>query len=287
MKKTAKVSGSESGFKVVASRKKRKGGVLAEGVDNGKIAAEVPGVCSWGSETDNTTESESIDMKEECLVKKTSVDYNDDGPFAEGNPDQMPRGLCVKTKKVLRKPLGVIDYDAVDADGDVLDESLLLPPPFSVKPSIQVPVRKSFTLDIDLVVVVGVNGFGGASTPSKFGEIIRATFTSEEAMMTATNLANDRGVVVNTDLKRPVNNHTNRAIVLKKIPVGTSLEAVHAAVAEFGIIKSIKIQLVGLWQKAIIELEDQDQADFLASKWSILIGKDAIRVARADIDKQS
>ncbi|KAG9306314.1 hypothetical protein G9A89_018197 [Geosiphon pyriformis] len=219
------------------------------------------------------------------------------------DPDQTPRGLCVKTKKVLGKPLGVIDYDAVDADGDVLDESLLLPPPFPVKPSVQVPVRKSFALDIDLVAVVGksfqekvnfvrkifsgVNGFGGASTPSKFGGIIRATFTSEEAMMTAANLANDRGVVVNTNLKRPVNNCTNRAIVLKEIPVRTSLEAVRAAVAEFGIIKSIKMQLVGLWQKAIIELEDQDQADFLASKWSILIEKDMIRVARADIDKQS
>ncbi|KAG9306315.1 hypothetical protein G9A89_018198 [Geosiphon pyriformis] len=72
MKKTAKVSGSESGFKVVASRKKRKRGVLAEGVDNGRVAAEVPGVCSWGSETGNTTESESIDMEEECLVEETS-----------------------------------------------------------------------------------------------------------------------------------------------------------------------------------------------------------------------
>ncbi|KAG9302915.1 hypothetical protein G9A89_022332 [Geosiphon pyriformis] len=297
MKKTAKVSGSESGFKVVVSRKKRKGGVLAEGVDNGRVAAEVPGVCSWSLKTGNTMESESIDMEEECLVEETSVDYSDDGLFVGEDPDQTPRGLCVKTKKVLGKPLGVIDYDAVDADGDVLDEFLLLLPLFSVKPSIQVPVRKSFTLDIDLVTVEkvnfvrkifsGVNGFGGASTPLKFGGIIRATFTSEEVMITAANLANDHGVVVNTNLKHPVNNRTNRAIVLKKIPVGTSLEAVRTAVAEFGIIKSIKMQLVGLWQKVIIELEDQDQADFLASKWSIFIGKNAIRVARADIDKQS
>ncbi|KAG9305599.1 hypothetical protein G9A89_001660 [Geosiphon pyriformis] len=258
MKKTAKVSGSESGFKAVASKKKRKEGVLAEDVDNERVAAEVPGICSWGLETGNTTESESINMEEECLVKETSVDYGDDGPFAEGDPDQTFRGLCVKTKKVLGKPLGVIDYDAVDADGDVLDESLLLPPPFLEKVNF---VRKIFS---------GVNGFGGASTLLKFGGIIRATFTSEEAIITVANLANDRGVVVNTNLKRPVNNHTNQAIVLKEIPVGTSLETVRTAVAEFGIIKSIKMQL----------------ADFLAFKWSILIGKDAIQVARADIDKQ-
>ncbi|KAG9291058.1 hypothetical protein G9A89_012930 [Geosiphon pyriformis] len=282
MKKTAKVSGSESGFKVVASRKKRKGDMLEESIDNKEVAAKALGTCSWGSETGNTTESESIDMEEECLVEETSVDYNDDGTFVDGDPGQTPKGLHVKTKKMLGKLLDVINYDTVDVEDDMLDDSLLLPPFFPVKPSIQVPVRKSFTLDIDLVAVVGkssqekinfvrkifsgVNGFGGASTPSKFGGIIRATFISEETMMTAANLANDRGVVVNTDLKRPVNNRTNRAIVLKEIPVGTSLEAVHVAVAKFGIIKSIKMQLVGLWQKAIIELEDQDQADFLASK---------------------
>ncbi|KAG9302417.1 hypothetical protein G9A89_011467 [Geosiphon pyriformis] len=286
MKKATKVSGSKGGFKVVASRKKRKGGVLAESVDNSEVANKAFGNRSWGSEVGDTTESESIDMEEECLVKETNVDYGENGAFTGGDPDQMPKSLHVKTKKVLGKPLGVIDYGTVDADGDVLDESLLLLPSFSVKPFIQVPVCKSFTLDIDLVVVVGVNGFGGVSTPSKFGGIIWATFTSEEAMMTAANLANDHGVVVNTNLKRPVNNHTNRAIVLKEIPVGTSLEAVRTAVAEFGIIKSIKMQLVGLWQKVIIELEDQDQADFLASKWSILIGKNTIRVARTDIDKQ-
>ncbi|KAG9293951.1 hypothetical protein G9A89_019289 [Geosiphon pyriformis] len=303
MKKATKVSGSEGGFKMVVSRKKRKDGVLAESVDNSKVADKALGNCSWGSEVGDTTESESIDIEEECLVKETSVDYGENGAFTGEDLDQTPKSLRVKTKKVLGKPLGVIDYGTVDADGDVLDKSLLLPPSFPVKPSVQVPVHKSFTLDIDLVAVVGkssqekvnfvrkifsgVNGFGGASTPSKFGGIIQTTFTSEEAMMTAANLANDRGVMVNTDLKRPVNNRTNRAIVLKEIPVGTSLEAVHAAVAEFGIIKSIKMQLVGLWQKAIIELEDQDQADFLASKWSILIGKDMIRVTRANIDKQS
>ncbi|KAG9295877.1 hypothetical protein G9A89_006616 [Geosiphon pyriformis] len=265
MKKATKVSGSEGGFKMVASRKKRKGGVLAESIDNSKVADKALGNRSWGSEVGDTTESESIDMEEKCLVEETSVDYGENGAFTGEDPDQTPKSLHVKTKKVLEKPLGVIDYGTVDANGDVLDESFLLPPPFPVKPSVQVPVRKSFTLDIDLVAVVGVNGFGGASTPSKFSGIIRATFTSEEAMMTAANLANDRGVVVNTDLKR---------------------SAVHAAVTEFGIIKLIKMQLVGLWQKAIIELENQDQADFLASKWSIFIGKDAIRVAKADIDKQ-
>ncbi|KAG9307159.1 hypothetical protein G9A89_016987 [Geosiphon pyriformis] len=278
MKKTIKVSGSESGFKAVVSRKKRKEGVLAEGIDNRKVAAEASGACLWSFETSDTTESKSIDMKEECLVEETSIDY------------------------VLEKPLGVIDYGTVNTDDDMLDNFSFLPLPLPIKPTIQVPICKSFALDIDLVTIAGkssqkklsfirkiflsVNDFGGASTPSKFGGIIRATFTLEKTMMAAGKLANNHGVMINTDLKHSLNNCTDRAIVMKEIPVRTSVEAVHTAMSKFGLIKSIKMQLVGLWQKAIVKLEDQNQADLLASKWSILIGKDAVRVARADVDKQ-
>ncbi|KAG9289985.1 hypothetical protein G9A89_010291 [Geosiphon pyriformis] len=190
-------------------------------------------------------------MEEKCLVKETSVNYGESGTFTEGDFDQMPKSLCVKTKKVLEKPLGVIDYNTVNA----------------------VSVCKFFALDIDLEklsfirkIFLGVNGFGEAFTSSKFGGIIHITFTSKEVMMATAKLANNHGVVVNTDLKHPSNNHTNQAIVLKKIPVRTSVEAVHTAVFEFGIIKMIKMQLVGLWQKAIIELEDQNQANLLAAK---------------------
>ncbi|KAG9298399.1 hypothetical protein G9A89_000398 [Geosiphon pyriformis] len=65
-------------------------------------------------------------------------------------------------------------------------------------------------------------------------------------MMAAAKLANDCGIVVNTNLKHPGNNYINWAIVLKKILVKTSVEAVHAAVSEFGIIKMIKMQLSDL-----------------------------------------
>ncbi|KAG9292351.1 hypothetical protein G9A89_015221 [Geosiphon pyriformis] len=270
MKKTIKGSGSESGFKTVASRKKRKGGVLEEGIDNKETVAKAPSAHSWGFETSDTTESESIDIEKECLVEETSVNYGESGPFVKKNPDHTPKSLCVKTKKVLGKLLSVIDYNTVNAKDDV-------------------SVHKFFALDINLVAVTekssqkklsfvrkifsGVNGFGGVSTPSKFGDIIRATFTSELAMMTAGKLAHDHGVIVNTNLKCPGNNHTNQAM--------------QTAVSEFDKIVKIKIQLVGLWQKAIVKIEDLNQTDFLAAKWSILIGKNVVRVARADVDKQT
>ncbi|KAG9294180.1 hypothetical protein G9A89_021539 [Geosiphon pyriformis] len=191
---------------------------------------------------------------------------------------------------MLGKPLDVIDYGTVNTNNDVLDDSFLFLPPLSIKPSVQVPVHKSFALDIDFVAITGkfsqeklsfirkifssVNGFGGASTSSKFGGVIHVTFTLEKAMMAAGKLANNHDIVVNTNLKHLVNNCTNRDIVIKEIPVGTLIEVVHAA-------------LVGLWQKAIVTLGDSDQADLLVSKWSILIRKDAVWVARADVDKQT
>ncbi|KAG9293503.1 hypothetical protein G9A89_009227 [Geosiphon pyriformis] len=216
IKKTIKVSGSEGGFKAVVLRKKRKEGVLTDGIDN--------------RGTSDTTKSESIDIKKECLVEETSIDY----------------GFACKDQK-------------------------------SVREVSKLSVCKSFALDIDLVAIAGkssqeklcfirkifssVNSFGGASTPSKFGRIIHATFTLEKAMMAAGKLANDCGVVVNTNFKCLVNNCTNQAIVLKEIPVRTSIEAVCMAVSVFEQIKMIKMQLT----------------DLLAAKWSILIGKDMVR----------
>ncbi|KAG9289845.1 hypothetical protein G9A89_015425 [Geosiphon pyriformis] len=188
MKKTIKVSDFEGGFKTVALRKKRKEGVLKECIDDKGLVDKASSACLWSSETDNTMESESIDIEEECLVEETSVDYGESSAFAERDPDQTPKSLCIKTKKVLEKPLGVIDYDTVNAENDVLNNFFLLSLPLLIKPFIQVSVRKSFILDINLVAIAGkssqeklsfikkifsgVNGFGGTSTPSKFGGII-------------------------------------------------------------------------------------------------------------------
>ncbi|KAG9304020.1 hypothetical protein G9A89_005930 [Geosiphon pyriformis] len=301
MKKTAKVSGSESGFKTVASRKKRKRGVLAEDIDNGGVAAGVPGVCSWGSETGDTTESESVDMEEECLVEETSFDYGEGGALAGGDYDQMPTSSKVRTKKALGKPLGKIDFSKDGSNNGVLsDVPLKLSP--SMKNLVNIPVRKSFALDIGLdkvagkssqekLVVVrklfsGINGFGGVSTFSKFSGIIRATFTSKSGLIKATEKATGVNIMVNTDLKRS-SGRSDQAVVIKEIPIGTSAKAVRAVLSEFGVIKVIKMQLIELWQKAIVEFERSDQADLVTVEWSILIGKNAVRVARADSDKEA
>ncbi|KAG9293521.1 hypothetical protein G9A89_005524 [Geosiphon pyriformis] len=227
MKITAKVSGSSGGFKSVLPRKKRRNSVLEDGSN---------------SKTGDTTKSESIDIEEKCLVEETSFDYED-----------------------INKPLGKINFLPNSNDNDVLLDAPL----------------KSFALDIELDKIIGkssqkklqvvrklfskINGFERASIPSKFAEIIRAMFIFELSLAQATKKAEEAKILVNTNLKKS-SGHSDQTVLLKKISVGTSTEAVYTALSEFGIIKSIKIQLVELWQKAV----------------SILIRKDVVHVAKFD-----
>ncbi|KAG9301144.1 hypothetical protein G9A89_012527 [Geosiphon pyriformis] len=75
-------------------------------------------------------------------------------------------------------------------------------------------------------------------------------------------------------------------MVVKKIPVGMLTEAVYTALSEFGVIKSIKMQLIKLWQKAVVKFEQLDYTNLVTIKWLILIGKDTVYVARVDSDKE-
>ncbi|KAG9288827.1 hypothetical protein G9A89_001151 [Geosiphon pyriformis] len=283
MKKTIKVSGSESGFKAVALKKKRKGSVLAEGINNRGAAAKASGVCSWDSETGNTIESESVDIEKECLVEKTSFDYGEDNALAGGDHDQTPTNSKVKTKKTLGKPLGKIDFLKGSDDDGVLSDALLeLSPP--MKNLVNVLVRKSFALDIGLDKVAGKSSQEKLVVMRKlFFEsmilekwMIRATFTSESSLIKATDKAANAKILVNTDLKKS-SRQSDWAVVIKEIPIGTSAETVHAALSEFGVVK----------QKAVVEFEQSDQADLVATEWFILIGKDAVCVTRADSDKKA
>ncbi|KAG9294434.1 hypothetical protein G9A89_001939 [Geosiphon pyriformis] len=270
MKKVARNSGAGGGFRPVLSKKKRKGGVLVESVLVGRGVVETASNHFRHSETGDTTESKSIDMEEECLVEKTSIDYGKSVVFEGGDPNQTLKslGIKIKTKKVLDKPLGKINFEDGFDDDDFLDESALFLLSLLLKPSIHVFVYKSFALDIDLEKVnfvrkifSGVNGLRGP-LPSQ-----------NLTIMVVVKMANDRGVMVNTDLKQPVNKHTDQAIVIKEIPVSTSIEAVHTVVAKFGVIKSIKMQLMGL-----VDMDKQtwDSRDvFRALLYTLLVGTNA------------
>ncbi|KAG9290295.1 hypothetical protein G9A89_022271 [Geosiphon pyriformis] len=266
--------GFNIGVKSAKSRKKRRSGALEDNIGNKKLAAaKAPSGCSWGSKTGNTTESDSVNMKEKFLVEKTSFDYRKDSILTGRDLEQTPKSSKILTKKALGKPLRKIDFLGNDSDNILLDKPVVLPP--LLKNLVNVSVRKFFALDISLDNVVGksaqeklmvirklfskINGFGGAFIPSKFARIIKATSTSELSLVQGSKKTKEAKIL---------------AVMLKEILIGT--EAVHAVLAKFRLIKLIKMQLVGLWQKVVVEF-----------KQSILIGKDAVRVTRFNMDKES
>ncbi|KAG9304831.1 hypothetical protein G9A89_016861 [Geosiphon pyriformis] len=81
--------------------------------------------CLWGSETGNTTKSNSINMKEECLVEEINFNYGKNNVFADGDSNQMPKKLGIKTKKTLGKLLRKIDFLDYDNNDDVLSDITL------------------------------------------------------------------------------------------------------------------------------------------------------------------
>ncbi|KAG9295516.1 hypothetical protein G9A89_013545 [Geosiphon pyriformis] len=153
--------------------------------------------------------------------------------------------------------------------------------PKITKVPVKIPVRKSFALDINLSAVkknlvtaktqlirkmfLTINSFGGATTPSKFEEIIRSTFTFEKNMIKVTSLTRKKRIDVNNNLKRQ-GMRSDQTVIIKEIPMNTSKDMIIATVSKFGEIKSIKIQLIGMWQKAVVEFAELGQTDLLASK---------------------
>ncbi|KAG9292674.1 hypothetical protein G9A89_008260 [Geosiphon pyriformis] len=249
------------GVKFVESKKKRRGGALENNIGNKKFAAaKVLSDYFWGSKAGNTIESNSVNMEEECLIEETSFDHGDSRAFARKNSEQTPKSSKILIKRTLGKPLKKINFLGDNIDDILLDKPVVFPP--SLKNLVNISVRKSFALDISLDNIVGksvqeklvvvrklfsrINGFGGASTPSKFAGIVRAMFTSKSSLAQTSKKTEEMKILVNFDLRKP-SGHLDQAVVLKKILIGTSTEAVRAALSEFGIIKLIKMQLTLLY----------------------------------------
>ncbi|KAG9301421.1 hypothetical protein G9A89_018093 [Geosiphon pyriformis] len=248
-------------------------------------------------------------------IESDSGDSVTDGILAGGNDGSL-LGLAAITPKTKRVKnnldcgslLGLLDYNMNNDNGGPLPSPLGIPlekmwlDPKIVKSQVEVAVRKFFALDINLSAVEGksvtvktqlirklfskINGFGGATIPSKFEGIIRLTFTSLESMEKATSLAKKNNIIVNSDLKRQ-GIRSDWTVVIKEILMDTPKKMIITTVSEYGQIVSIKVQLIGLWQKAVVEFAESSQADLFTSKWSFLIGKDFVRVAKTVGDHET
>ncbi|KAG9304080.1 hypothetical protein G9A89_005990 [Geosiphon pyriformis] len=224
----------------------------------------------------------SMDMDGKAFDNKATSDFQ----------MNMPNAKRFNTGAAIGFPLGSINYDIDDNEEDVFLSPRLS---FSLE-KMEVAVKKFFTLDINLSAVERksamaktqvirklfsrINGFGRATTPSKFEGIIRSTFTSLKSMEKAVSLARENNIIVNSDLKRQ-GIRSDQAVVIKEIPMNMPKKMIVATVSEFGQVVSIQLQLIGLWQKAVVEFAESSQADQLAAKWSFLIGKDSVHVAKA------
>ncbi|KAG9307479.1 hypothetical protein G9A89_017309 [Geosiphon pyriformis] len=179
----------------------------------------------------------------------------------------------VNTGAVFGSLLGFPNFD-IDNDKEVslssylsisLDKNWV--DPKIIKTQMEVLVRKLFVLDVNLLAVKGKSAMAKTQLIKKFFSTINA-------------LAKEKRIIINSDLKKQ-RIHSDQAIVIKKILMDTPKKMIIAAISEFGDIKLIKIQLIGMWQKAVIKSTKLEQTKQLASRWSFLIGKDLVHVAMA------
>ncbi|KAG9296140.1 hypothetical protein G9A89_014732 [Geosiphon pyriformis] len=188
-----------------------------------------------------------------------------------GSAATTPKVKRVKNNLDCGSSLGSLDYNIDDNNGGPLPPPLGISldriwlDPKIIKTQVEVADSKDSAHKENFLKN---HWFGGATTPSKFEGIIRSTFTSEESMKKAASLAGKNGIIVNTDFKRQ-GVCSNRTVVIKEIPMDMPKEMIITT------------------QKAIVEFAESSQADLLASKWSFLIRKDSVRVAKAVGDHET
>ncbi|KAG9288923.1 hypothetical protein G9A89_019545 [Geosiphon pyriformis] len=267
---------------------------------------------SWASKVNSKMDSVSgildLDNVENVIAEETCYVELDVSGLDDDMNDTMPRKMCTRTYVLNSKP-PPLSFN-VPSDGE---DTLPLPSPKFYGSNCLSPIgshasekrnfnsSKSFALDIELSVVPGktnndkmislkknfycINEFGRASTPSKFPRIIRSSFTSEISLNKARKLAISEKILVNDNLRKS-SVHSNQEVIVKEIPVDLSKSAIEAVFSKFGKIISIKVQLIGLWQKALVEYKSSEMADLVAARWSVLMRKNFVYVAKTNIDKQ-
>ncbi|KAG9293721.1 hypothetical protein G9A89_019058 [Geosiphon pyriformis] len=80
--------------------------------------------------------------------------------------------------------------------------------------------------------------------------------------------------------------HSDQEMIIKKIPVDLPKSAIESVFSKFGKVVSIKVQLIGLWQKVLVEFESSEIADLVTARWSVFMEKNSVRIAKAINNKQ-
>ncbi|KAG9300154.1 hypothetical protein G9A89_010564 [Geosiphon pyriformis] len=249
----------------------------------------------------------SFDKKLEYEMGK-DVGYGADSK-SDGQLDSCtntPKAKCFNSGTVVAPSLGLCDFGSAtnDISMGLFSPIFLEPSHYSVafvKKKICFEPIKFFALDIGLSAVsesslhdklksikllfYKIDGFGGVSTSSKLSDIIQTSFTSDSSLALARQLAVSKNLVINANLKK-IGMCLDWKIIIKEILVDLPKLAIESVLVKFGKNFSIKMQLIDLWQKVLVEFESSQVADLVAFKWSILLDKDSVHVAKANTDKQ-
>ncbi|KAG9288102.1 hypothetical protein G9A89_017697 [Geosiphon pyriformis] len=258
---------------------------------------------------DSVSGISDLDNLENVVAEETSYAESDVSGLDDDMNDVTPRKTCTRTYVLNSKP-PPLSFNVLSDGKDILP----LPSSKFCGSNRLPPVRsralekrsfnssKSFALDIELSAVPGktvsdkliymkkifyqVDGFKRALTPLKFLGIIKSLFTSEQSLIKARVMAISKKILVNDDLRK-VNSRSDREVIIKEIPVDLPKLAIETVFSKFGKIISIKVQLIGLWQKALVEYESSEIADLVTVRWSVLMEKDSVHIAKASVDKQT
>ncbi|KAG9299974.1 hypothetical protein G9A89_009702 [Geosiphon pyriformis] len=255
---------------------------------------------SWGSEMENKTNSVDslLDLKniKNIVIEKTSYADLDTSMIDDMEDDTTFRKTCICTY-MLGQSLKASLFDVLSDN----DNMMALPSSkftgFKKLHSVEScasgkhifdPV-KLFALDIRISVLsdktIGnkliavkkifyqVNSFGGASAPSKLLDIIKSSFTSELSLIKAKKMAISKKILVNIDIRKP-NSCSDWEVIVKEIPMDFPKLAIEPVFSKFDQVISIRMQLIGLWQKAVVEFKSSD---------SVLMGKDSVCVVLATL----
>ncbi|KAG9293942.1 hypothetical protein G9A89_019280 [Geosiphon pyriformis] len=194
----------------------------------------------------------SYDGKLECEIGK-NMGYSADNKSDEqlDSCTNIPKAKYFNSGMVNALSLGLCDFGSAINDFNMgLSPSVSLKlshcPITSVKKKLCFKPTKFFALNIGLLAVLGstlcdklkdvrslfykIDGFRGASTPSKFPGIVQVFFTSDSSFTMAKQLAVSKNLVINTDLKK-IGIRSDWKIVIKEILVNLPKSAIKSALS--------------------------------------------------------
>ncbi|KAG9285529.1 hypothetical protein G9A89_006517 [Geosiphon pyriformis] len=247
--------------------------------------ASVKPVVPWKSKVGSVSSSVSglLDVKnmENTVTKETS--YAEFGK--DNNMDKTtPKKTCTQTYVLGNLPKQSL-FDHM-SNNNIELVFLLSSAKLHVLKKCSFESVKSFALDVKLSAVFEktnsnkliaikkifyqIDGFRETSTSSKFLGIIRSSFTSELNLKKARELAICEKIVVNDNI-RQIKKCMNQEVIVKEISVDLFKSAVKLVFSKFGKVVSVKLQLIGLWQKTLIKFKSADVAS-LALFYTFSIG---------------